>query len=142
MSIAQRNGVRIVAVSPHLFAVLRSQTLAVLEFNHHPFEELRELSPAEQLAAAALFRDAFAVLDAIGWESDPDPLTVDVPLTDNHVEQLRRCRADLLQSIRDRRAARSRLASVDSLRDDERRNRDDRTAVAGIDEVLAIYQGT
>jgi len=107
MSIAQRNGARIVAVHPSLHASLRQQTLVVLEFNHHPFEELRALSSAEQLAAAQTFRDAFAVLDALGWDEPAEPRAaapVDVPFTPGHIAHLRVAHHDLTLSIRDRLA--------------------------------------
>jgi hypothetical protein len=48
-----------------------------------------------QFALSVIYRDAFAMLDAIGWSPDPDADTVDVPLTDGHIDQLRRCRFDL-----------------------------------------------
>jgi hypothetical protein len=42
------------------------QTLLVLEVNYEPFEEVRDLQPSELLDVASIFRDAIAVLDAIG----------------------------------------------------------------------------
>jgi hypothetical protein len=49
---------------------------------------------------ADVFRDATAVIDALGW--DPDSVAhqerVEVPLTPGHVEQLHRRRCDLLDT--------------------------------------------
>jgi hypothetical protein len=50
MSTTQRNHAGPFRVPPHLIVVLRQQTLAVLELNHHPFEDLRDLKPTDQLA--------------------------------------------------------------------------------------------
>jgi hypothetical protein len=100
MSTTQRNHAGPFRVPPHLLSVLRQQTLAVLEFNHHPFEDLRDLPPADQLAAAQTFRDAFAVLDAIGWATTNPTNNVDVPLSAGHVAHLRACQDDLAYTLR------------------------------------------
>jgi hypothetical protein len=67
----------------------------VLEANHYFFEELLQFGPEAQFALSVIYRDAFAVLDAIGWSADPGAGTVEVPLTDGHIDQLRRCSYDL-----------------------------------------------
>jgi len=55
--------------------------------------DLEVLEPEE---VWALVRDAFAVLDAIGWRRpEPPPESVDVPFTAGFVEQLRQRRYDL-----------------------------------------------
>ncbi|MCW2995045.1 MAG: hypothetical protein JWQ18_2540 [Conexibacter sp.] len=95
MSTTQRTHARTVSVDPCLVDVLRDQTLVVLEVNHHHFEDLRDFGPAAQHAVSVIYRDAFAVLDAIGWSDDPPAEPVAVPLSDGHVEQLHRCRHDL-----------------------------------------------
>jgi hypothetical protein len=95
MSTTQRNSACLVPVDPSLVDVLRRQTLVVLEANHYYFEELLDFGPEAQLALSVIYRDAFAVLDAVGWSADPDAGTVDVPLTAGHVQQLRRRRFDL-----------------------------------------------
>jgi hypothetical protein len=96
MSTAQRNDACLVPVDPSTADVLRHQTLVVLEANHYYFEEILEFGPEAQYALSVIYRDAFAVLDAIGWSADPAAsTTVDVPLTNGHIEQLRRCRLDL-----------------------------------------------
>jgi len=95
MCTAQRTHARIVAVDPCLAGVLRDQTLVVLEANHHHFEELRDFGPAARHALSLIYRDAFAVLDAIGWAPGKPAAPVDVPLSAGHVEQLHRCRHDL-----------------------------------------------
>jgi hypothetical protein len=90
---------RVVAVGPDLREVLRSQTLRVLEFNHEPFEDPQYLAPAELLASAAIFRDAIAVLDTIGWLPTAQTATIEVLLTGGHVAQLERLRVDVAMSI-------------------------------------------
>jgi hypothetical protein len=95
MSTQQRNSACLVRVDPSTVDVLRRQTLVVLEANHYFFEELPEFGPEAQFALSVIYRDAFAVLDAIGWSPDPAAGPVDVPLTDGHIDQLRRCSYDL-----------------------------------------------
>jgi hypothetical protein len=97
MSTQQRNDVCVIAVDPDVAAAVRSQTIVVLEANHYYFEEVAEFGPQAQYALSVIYRDAFAVLDAVGW--DPAAAAADgpadVPLTDGHVEQLRRRRFEL-----------------------------------------------
>jgi hypothetical protein len=89
-----------ITVSPSDADVLRVEAKKVLMFNHEEFENYLDYVPVKQLALADIFRDATAVIDAVGW--DPDicvPLTsVDVPLTRGHIEQLHTRRADLLDT--------------------------------------------
>jgi hypothetical protein len=89
-----------ITVSPSDADVLRIEAKKVLMFNHEDFENYLDYLPVKQLALADIFRDATAVIDAVGW--DPDicvPLTsVDVPLTRGHIEQLHTRRADLLDT--------------------------------------------
>jgi hypothetical protein len=136
MSIAQRNGVRIVAVLPSLHDVLRQQTFAILEFTHEPFEDFRLLKPAERHATATVFRDAFAVLDAIGWTPQPCAGTVDVPFTPGHLAQLRRLRDDLTTAITDRLAPGDEPTDPTARRALTRASIDDRRAAQGLEEVL------
>jgi hypothetical protein len=95
MSTTQRNSACLVPVDPSLTDVFRLQTLVVLEANHYYFEDLLDFGPEAQFALSVIYRDAFAVLDAIGWAADPEAGTVDAPLTVGHVDQLRRCSYDL-----------------------------------------------
>jgi hypothetical protein len=67
----------------------------VLEANHYYFEEILEFGPEAQHALSVIYRDAFAVLDAIGWRRPEEPVTVDAPFTAGFVEQLHRRRFDL-----------------------------------------------
>jgi hypothetical protein len=89
-----------ITVSPSDADVLRIEAKKVLMFNHEDFENYLDYLPVKQLALADIFRDATAVIDAVGW--DPDicvPFTsVDVPLTRGHIEQLHTRRADLLDT--------------------------------------------
>ncbi|WP_445151625.1 hypothetical protein [Baekduia sp. Peel2402] len=96
MSTAQRNDACVVSVDPSTADTLRLRTLVVLEANHYYFEEILEFGPEAQHALSVIYRDAFAVLDAIGWRRPDDPpATVDVPFTAGFIEQLHRRRFDL-----------------------------------------------
>jgi hypothetical protein len=139
MSTKQRNSACLVSVDPSTADVLRHQTLVVLEANHYFFEELLNFGTEAQVALSVIYRDAFAVLDAIGWSPDPDAGAVDVPLTDGHIDQLRRCSYDLRvtninrsdhlhAAVTDQEAAAIR-AAIDA----------DRTAVQALGRLFADY---
>jgi hypothetical protein len=105
MSTQQRNDACLIAVDSSTADVLRQQTLVVLEANHYFFEEILEFGPEAQLALAKIYRDAFAVLDAVGWRRSEDPpASVDVPITPGHAEQLFKRRYDLGHTNIDRLA--------------------------------------
>jgi hypothetical protein len=96
MSTPQRNRTLMIDVSPYVGDVLRTQTLLVLEFTHHHYEDISSFCPEAQYALSEIFRDAFAVIDALGWQRpDESPERLEVPLTVEHIEQLRRRRHDL-----------------------------------------------
>jgi hypothetical protein len=95
MSTQQRNSACVVSVDPSTADVLRHQALVVLEANHYYFEEILEFGPEAQHALSVIYRDAFAVLDAIGWRRPEEPETVDVPFIAGFIEQLHRRRYDL-----------------------------------------------
>ncbi|HWI71125.1 MAG TPA: hypothetical protein VNT55_04160 [Baekduia sp.] len=98
MSTQQRNDLCTIAVDPEVAAAVRSQTLVVLEANHYYFEEILEFGPEAQHALSVIYRDAFAVLDAVGWDPATTPPPgggFTVPLTGGHVEQLQRRRHEL-----------------------------------------------
>jgi hypothetical protein len=69
-------------------------------FNHEPFEDFLDYVPAKQLTLADVFRDATAVIDALGWDPDTNvpQERVEVPLTTAHIQQLHRRRCDLLDT--------------------------------------------
>jgi hypothetical protein len=102
MSTAQRNDACLISIGPEQDNVLRHQTLVVLEANHHYFEDLLDFGPEAQHALSVIYRDAFAVLDALGWAPAPDPQTIKVPLTCGHVEQLRHRHYELAHANLDR----------------------------------------
>jgi hypothetical protein len=89
-----------ITVGPSTADVLREETKKVFMFNHEPFEDFMDYVPTRQLSLADIYRDATAVIDALGW--DPDTATrqdrVEVPLTLGHVQQLHRRRCDLLDT--------------------------------------------
>jgi hypothetical protein len=89
-----------IEVDPSTAEVLRIEAKKVLMFNHEEFEDFLDYVPARQLALADIYRDATAVIDAVGWDPDTDPQheSVVVPLTRGHVEQLHRRRCDLLDT--------------------------------------------
>jgi hypothetical protein len=95
MSTPEPSPATIITIEPWLADVLRRQTLVTQKVNHHAFARLRDLAPDEQFALAGIYRDAFAVMEAIGWEPDADCGPVEVPLTAGHIEQLYRRRYDL-----------------------------------------------
>lgn len=108
MSTQQRIDACLIAVDPSTADVLRQQTLVVLEANHYYFEEILEFGPEAQLALAQIYRDAFAILDAVGWRRPEDPpSSVDVPITPGHAEHLFKRRYDLGHTNIDRLAARA-----------------------------------
>jgi hypothetical protein len=107
MSTTQRNDAAIVGVDPCTADVLRRQTLVILEANHYFFEEILEFGAEAQFALAQRYRDAFAVLDAIGWRRpDDQPETVDVSITPGLAEQLFQRRYELGHGNIDRLATR------------------------------------
>jgi hypothetical protein len=96
MSTYQRNRTLLIAVDPHLGDVLRTQTILVLEFAHHLYEDISSFCPEAQHALSVIWRDAFDVMDALGWRRPAEsPATIEVPLTAGHIEQLRHRRCDL-----------------------------------------------
>ena len=96
----------VLAADPELVDVLRLQTLLVLEDNHEPLEEVRDLSPFKLLAAAAIFRDAIAVLDTIGWLETEQTDAMDLAITPGHLAQLQRRRAEISLTLLDHLARR------------------------------------
>jgi hypothetical protein len=80
--------------------LLRIEAKKVLMFNHEPFEDFLDYIPTKQLSLADVYRDATAVIDAVGWDPDiaEPPERVEVPLTAAHVEQLHKRRCDLLDT--------------------------------------------
>ncbi|MCW2984045.1 MAG: hypothetical protein JWR63_1615 [Conexibacter sp.] len=111
----------------------------MLEFNHYYFEDLRDFGPEAQFALSVIYRDAFAVLDTIGWSPEPDAGTVDVPFTDGHIEQLRRCRLHLGHANIDR----IRIRVLDDADDDPIAIRAaidiDRVAAQALDHLFGTY---
>jgi hypothetical protein len=89
-----------ITVDPSTAVLLRVEAKKVLMFNHEPFEDYLDYIPTKQLALADIFRDATAVIDALGW--DPDITThtqsIQVPITAGHIHQLHKRRSDLLDT--------------------------------------------
>ena len=113
MSTQQPNSACLVSVDPSTADVLRRQTLIILDANHYYFEEILEFGPEAQHALSVIYRDAFAVLDAIGWRRPEEPpASVDVPFTASFVEQLRQRRYDLGHTNIDRLAGRDAMADA------------------------------
>lgn len=136
MSITKRNDACVLTVDRRTAAVLHRQTLIVLEDNHHRFEDLLELGAEAQFALSVIFRDAFALLDALGWPVLRDDETLDIPLTFGLVEQLRRRRHDLGGANIDRLDGVDDPAEIAALRPllDT-----DRTAAQTLDRLFSAY---
>jgi hypothetical protein len=100
MSAQEGNSACRITVDPSTADVLRIEAKKVLMFNHEPFEDFLDYVPSKQLALADVFRDATAVIDAIGWDPDSEPQgeSVEIPLTTGHVQQLHKRRCDLLDT--------------------------------------------
>jgi predicted component of type VI protein secretion system len=130
------NIARVVTVDPGLREVLRSQTLLVLEFNHEPFEDLRDLAPAELLTSAAIFRDAITVLDTIGWLPSKQTATVELSVSAGHLAQLERLRADLTQSIVEGLDSREELTEPEDIARFDEAVAADRRTVDGLRQLL------
>jgi hypothetical protein len=89
-----------ITVSPSDADVLRIEAKKVLMFNHEDFENYLDYVPVKQLELADIYRDATAVIDALGWDPDicAPRARVEVPLTRGHIEQLHKRRSDLLDT--------------------------------------------
>jgi hypothetical protein len=100
MSAPQGNDACRITVDPSDADVLRVEAKKVLMFNHEPFEDFLDYVPARQLALADVFRDATAVIDALGWDPDAcvQQTSIEVPITGGHIQQLHRRRCDLLDT--------------------------------------------
>jgi hypothetical protein len=100
MSAHQGSPACCITVDPSTADVLRIEAKKVLMFNHEEFEDFLDYVPVKQLELADIFRDATAVIDALGW--DPDiclpRASVQVPITHGHIQQLHARRADLLDT--------------------------------------------
>jgi hypothetical protein len=101
MSTPQGNPACRITVDPSTADVLRLEAKKVLMFNHEPFEDFLDYIPAKQLALADIYRDATAVIDALGWYPDSAEAqvgSVEVPITLGHIQQLHARRCDLLDT--------------------------------------------
>jgi hypothetical protein len=134
MSTQQRNDACLISIGPEQADVLRHQTLVVLEANHYYFEDLLDFGPEAQHALSMIYRDAFAVLDAIGWAPDPAQETVEVPLSAGHVERLRRRRYDLAHANIDRLPAPDQPVSAQTRRELDAT----RMALAHLNAIIAL----
>jgi hypothetical protein len=100
MSTHQGNSACPITVDRSTADVWRIEAKKVLMFNHEPFEDYLDHLPSRQLALADIFRDATAVIDAVGWDPDTAEQAerVEVPITPGHVQQLHQRRCDLLDT--------------------------------------------
>ncbi len=98
MSAHQGNSGCRISVDPSTADVLRIEAKKVLMFNHDPFEDFLDYTPRRQLALTNVYRDATAVIDALGWDPEmvPHNDSVEVPLTRGHIDHLHERRCDLL----------------------------------------------
>src|SRR3977135_1976987 len=89
-----------ITVDPSTADVLGGEAKKFLMFSHQPFEDFLDYVPVKQLALADIYRDATAVIDALGWAPDTTTHTksVKVPITAGHIHQLHKRRCDLLDT--------------------------------------------
>jgi hypothetical protein len=103
MSTPQRTYACAVVVDRETADVLRAQVKKIYVFNHELFEDFEDFCPGAQHALVMRFCDTTALMNAVGWERQPDaPDTVEIPLTDDLVEQLRHRRYDCAFTNKDR----------------------------------------
>jgi hypothetical protein len=100
MSAHQGSSACHITVDPSTADLLRIEAKKVLMFNHEPFEDFLAYIPAKQLTLADIYRDATAVIDALGWNPGTTEAqdSVQVPLTAAHIQQLHQRRCDLLDT--------------------------------------------
>jgi hypothetical protein len=99
MSTHQGNSACPITVDRLTAEAWRTEAKKVLMFNHEPFENFLDYVPSKQLALANIYRDATAVIDAVGWYPDTEAQeSVEVPITPSHVQQLHKRRCDLLDT--------------------------------------------
>jgi hypothetical protein len=139
VSSMQRNDARVVRVGKSQRASLRRQTLEVLDLEHHRFDSFADRTVAEQIRAATIFRDAFDVLDAIGWKARRRERRVDEPLTAGHVAQLDARRKDLALAIVDRVNARDELPAPGEIASMHADNLIDRAILRDLAAVITAY---
>jgi hypothetical protein len=68
MSTPQGNSACPITVDRPTADAWRIEAKKVLMFNHEPFEDYLDYLPSRQLALADIYRDATAVIDAVGWD--------------------------------------------------------------------------
>jgi hypothetical protein len=99
MSTHQGNSACPITVGRATADAWRTEAKKVLMFNHEPFENFLDYLPPRQLALANIYRDATAVIDAVGWYPNTTAQeSVEVPITPSHVQQLHKRRCDLLDT--------------------------------------------
>jgi hypothetical protein len=131
---------RVVTVDAETRDVVRAQTLMVLEFGHDPFEEIRDLHPPELLAVAAIFRDAFAVLDTIGWLPASHAGPMRVAITPSHLAQLEQRRAEMAMSLLDRLDSRDELTDPGDIAEADAAIRADRRAAHALLQIIHAHR--
>lgn len=136
MSTSEPSGASTIAIDPALGEILRDQTLLILEIKAGSFEEARELPPDELEALASTFRDAFVVLDTIGWLPEQQTETVLVTITAAHLAQLEHMRADLGIGVFDRLDTRHELDSPEGRAEVDEQIEADRVTADGLWQIL------
>jgi hypothetical protein len=139
MSVPEPSPATMVTVEPWLADVLRRQSLLTQKVNHHAFAGFGDLAPAAQFELSMIYRDAFSVLEAIGWSSDPDAGPVEVPLTPGLVEQLYRRRYELGAANFDRLDALAEASAPEEAATIRTEIEADRLAGQALDRLFAEY---
>jgi hypothetical protein len=139
MSTQEPRPATMITAEPWLADVLRRQSLVTQKVNHHAFARLRDLEPDAQFALSMIYRDVFTVLEAIGWESDPDAGPVEVPLTPGLVEQLYRRRYELGTANFERLDALTAAVTAEKATTIRAEIEADRLAGQALDRLFAAY---
>jgi hypothetical protein len=144
MNAQQDNPACLVSVDRYTADVLREEAKKILEFNHDPFEDLRFFEPRSQYAFSLPFRDAFAVLDAIGWARDPEAnqRARHIPMTNGLIDQLYRRRRDLNATNIDRTNELQDAENDETIAEIRSAITLDRLAIKAIDRAIDEYART
>jgi hypothetical protein len=141
MSTHQGNSACPITVDRLTAEAWRTEAKKVLMFNHEPFENFLDYVPSKQLALVNIYRDATAVIDAVGWYPNTEAQdSVEVPITPSHVQQLHKRRCDLLDTNLD--LLEDIGADAESLEVIMANIHANRRAVEAINRVLDAYSNT
>ena len=142
MSTTQRNDARTLVVSRQHAEVLREQTLIILEANAGAFEDISLMDPIAVETAATVLRDAFTILDTLGWTADEAGAdgAITVTVSAGHIDQLRLRRADLAMAIVDDLEVRDEMTTTQEIEEIDTEIQRFRHAAYHLWEILLDWQ--